>query len=430
VTAKLPSRGRTDTETKPVPASPEVLFEEARRRRRRRWMLGGLLSGAVLLGGVLMGFGGGGGGAGAVANGRGNGSSPASGAHTASQVGAASPYSPPSIAYSGLLSPGVGWAVNGRGFYMTWDGGRSWANVEIPGLTSDAIEDILTVASPDSQTLMVSLGGGTHPGTCADPDPAGANRPVGSLAISTDAGHHWRISPFPDCRIAPQISFVNARNGFAVTDSGKAVMPEVLYGKTDGARSWHRIGALPKPGPIDFTSLRSGWLLAGNRIYRTSNGGRSWQRATVCQWPANRAVNLVCGPPLFFGDQGVVQEVHAANGVADRTSVSSTANNGQSWTTHYVAVSPKVEGSLAALMSAAGPKDLFVYFQGGVMAKSTDGGSSWQQLPAPQFKGGAWIHFITAKYGWIQDGGSLYATTDGGERWHRMKQIDNVPPTP
>ncbi len=430
MSTQLSSRARTGTARELVQASPEVLFEEARRRRRRRWMVGGFLF-AAGLGGAFIGFGSGGGGAGAAANGRGSGSGPVAGAHTASQIGAANPYSPPSIAYSGLLSPGVGWAVNGAGFYMTWNGGRSWSDVAIPGLTADAIEDILFVSSPDPQTLLVSLGGGTHPGTCADPDPAGANRSLGQIAISTDAGHHWRTSPFPDCRIAPWVSFVNARTGFAVTGSGKAVMPEVLYGTTDGARHWRRIGRLPpKPGPIDFTNTQAGWINAGNRIYRTSNGGRTWQRAAVCQPPASRSVNLICGPPLFFGNHGVVQEFHAANGVADRTSVSTTANDGLSWSTHNVAVSPRVEGALAAEISASNADNLFAYFRGGVMAKSTNGGRTWQQMPAPRFKGGAAIQFITADYGWIQDGGSLYATKDGGKHWHRMKQVDNQPPTP
>jgi photosystem II stability/assembly factor-like uncharacterized protein len=81
-------------------------------------------------------------------------------------------------------------------------------------------------------------------------------------------------------------------------------------------------------------------------------------------------------------------------------------------------------------MSAPNSQDLFIYFQGGVMARSTDGGRTWQELPAPRFDGGASINFVNAHYGWIQDGGSLYSTTDGGEHWRRMKQIGNKPPTP
>ncbi len=64
------------------------------------------------------------------------------------------------------------------------------------------------------------------------------------------------------------------------------------------------------------------------------------------------------------------------------------------------------------------------------MAKSTNGGRSWNQVAAPQFKGGTAVDFIDAHYGWIQDGGSLYVTSDGGKRWKRMKQIGNKPPEP
>jgi photosystem II stability/assembly factor-like uncharacterized protein len=380
--------------------------------------------------GLLVLGGSGGGGSGAAKSGRGNGSSPNSAAHPASQVGVAVPDSPPTIGASGLLSPDVGWAVNGLGFYMTWDGGRLWSDVHVPELSGDVLADFMAASSPSSRTLILAIGdGGSSYGTCADPA-GSASRAIGDLAVSSDAGHTWRTSPFPDCRVPTRISFINARTGFAVSESGKTRTQELLYKTTDGGRSWHRIGDLPKPGPIDFTSTQAGWLLGGNQIYRTSDGGKTWQRANVCRQPADRTVTLVCGPPHFFGAQGAVQTIRAVAGVADSTSVSTTANDELSWSAHKIAVSQRVQGSLAALMSAASPEDLFVYFQGGVMAKSTDAGRSWRQLAAPQFKGGTAINFTNANYGWIQDGGSLYATSDGGEDWHRMKQIGNKPPTP
>jgi photosystem II stability/assembly factor-like uncharacterized protein len=419
------------------PTSPSHEFDidagvlkDARSRQQRHQGFAALLIAIAVVVGVLMFGGSGGGGSGTASKGRGNGSSPDSAAHTASQVGPAVPYSPATIAASGLLSPGVGWAVNGIGFYMTWDGGRLWSDVHVPALNGDAIAGFMAADSPSSRTLVLAIGdSGSSYGTCADPA-GSASRAVGYTAVSTDAGHSWRTTPFPDCSAPTQISFINARTGFAVTESGKRVTGELLYRTTDGGRIWHRVGGLPKPGPIDFTSLRSGWLLAGNKIYRTSDGGKTWQRANVCRQPADRTVTLDCGRPLFFGAQGVIETIRAIAGVAASTSVTTTSNNGARWTTHNVTVSQRVQGSLAAQISAASPKNLFFYFQGSVMARSTNGGLSWHQLPAPKFEGGAEINFVTANYGWIQDGGSLYATTDGGTHWHRMKQLSNKPPTP
>jgi hypothetical protein len=90
------------------------VLKDARSRQRRHQGFAALLIAIAVVVGVLMFGGSGGGGSGTASKGRGNGSSPDSAAHTASQVGPAVPYSPATIAASGLLSPGVGWAVNGR----------------------------------------------------------------------------------------------------------------------------------------------------------------------------------------------------------------------------------------------------------------------------------------------------------------------------
>jgi photosystem II stability/assembly factor-like uncharacterized protein len=421
------------------PSRPITEFEvdagvvkDARVRQQRHRAVAAMLIAIAAGVGLLVLGGSGGGGSGAAKSGRGNGSSPNSAAHTTSQVGVGVAFAPPTIGASGLLSPGVGWAVNGLGFYMTWDGGRLWSDVHVPELGGDVLADFMAASSPSSRTLVLAIGdGGSSYGTCADPA-GSASRAIGDLAVSSDAGRTWRTFPFPDCRVAIRISFINAQTGFAVSAGWRFRTPEVLYNTVDGGRSWHRIADLPEPGPIDFTSTQAGWLLGANQIYRTSDGGKRWQRASVCRQPANRTVTLVCGPTHFFGAKGAVETTRAVAGVglADSASVSTTTNDGLSWSAHKIAVSQRVQGYLASPMSAASPEDLFVYFQGGVMAKSTDAGRSWRQLAAPQFKGGAAINFTNAHYGWIQDGGSLYATSDDGQHWHRMKQIGNQPPTP
>jgi photosystem II stability/assembly factor-like uncharacterized protein len=425
----------TQTPLVPPEIGPDVdagVIDDARARQRRHQRIAAtLIAVAVIAGLLIFGGSGGGSGAGTARSGRGRGSAPSPGVHTASQVGPARPDAPPSIGASGLLSPGVGWAVNGLGFYMTWDGGQHWSDVHVPDVGGDVIAGFMAADSPNSRTLVLANGdSGSGYGTCADPA-NGFGRPIGHVSISSDSGRTWRTSSFPDCRAPTRISFINAREGFAVSVSGKvARASELLYRTVDGGRSWRRVGGLPKPGPIDFTSTQSGWLLGGNQIYRTTDGGKTWQRTDVCNKPADPTQSLDCGPPHFFGAHGAVQIIRATQDVAVSTFVSTTNDDGLNWTTRNVVVSQSVQGSLAAQMSAPNSQDLFIYFQGGVMARSTDGGRSWQQLPAPKFDGGAYIDFVNAQYGWIQDGGSLYSTTDGGEHWRRMKQIGNKPPTP
>ena len=184
-----------------------------------------LVAAAVVAGLLILSGSGGGSGSGAARNDRGHGAASNSGAHTASQVEPAVTEAPPTIGASGLLSPGVGWAVNGLGFYMTWDAGQHWSDVHVPQITGDVIAGFLSADSPTPRTLVLGTGdSGSGYGTCADPA-NGFGRPIGHLSISTDAGHTWRTSPFPSCRVPTRISFINARDGFAVSESGKVPPP-------------------------------------------------------------------------------------------------------------------------------------------------------------------------------------------------------------
>lgn len=408
-----------------------VLKDARRRQRRQRAALASALLAILAVLGLLLFDGSGGGGGDAGRSGRGHGSNPSSG-HAASRVGAPSSFSPPTVGRSGLLSPGVGWAVNGLGFYMTWDGGKHWSDVRVPGLSGDVLAGFMAATSPGPRTLVVAIAdAGSSYGTCEDP--AGSSRqPIGELAVSTDAGRTWRAAPFPSCRVPTQISFIDARTGFAETETAKPGRPVILYGTVDGGRRWRRIGRVPKYGAIDFTSRADGWLQedGATGIYRTTDGGKTWHRTTACRQPSDRAGATDCGPIQAFGTSAVEENIHGINGVGVYTTIRTTSDGGASWTTHRVAVNPKIEGSPATIVSAASPHDLFVYYQAGVLARSTDGGRSWRELQAPRFRGGAFLDFISADYGWIQDGGSIYATTDGGKHWQRMKQKHNRPPVP
>ena len=346
------------------------VIKDARARQQHHRAVATLLFAFAVVAGLLWLGGSGGGGTGGARDGRDSASSPNSAAHTASsQVGAAIAYSPPTISDSGLLSPGVGWAVNGLGFYMTWDGGRLWSDVHVPELNGDVVAGFMAADSPSSRTLVLAFGdSGSSYGTCADPA-GSASRPIGDVAISTNAGRTWRTTPFPACRVPTRISFLNANDGFAVTEDGKAVTPDLLYATTSGGQYWQRVGHLPKPGPIDFTSTHDGWLLAGNKIYRTVNGGQSWHHANVCQQPADKTVTIDCGIPHFFGANGAIETIRSTAGIADSTSVSTTTDNGLTWRSRKITVSQRVQGSLAAQLSAANAGDLFAYFQGSVLAQ-------------------------------------------------------------
>ena len=102
------------------------VIDDARKRQQwHRRIAASVIAAAVAAGALVVGFMGGGG-SGAAHNRYGHGSTPSAGAHAPSHVVATLTDLPSNINVFGLLAPGVGWVVNGAGFYVTWDGGRRW----------------------------------------------------------------------------------------------------------------------------------------------------------------------------------------------------------------------------------------------------------------------------------------------------------------
>jgi hypothetical protein len=56
---------------------------------------------------------------------------------------------------------------------------------------------------------------------------------------------------------------------------------------SDGGRSWRVLPAPAGAQTICFSDPRDGWLGAGGRLYRTTDGGHSWAQATAGVTPAS-----------------------------------------------------------------------------------------------------------------------------------------------
>jgi hypothetical protein len=401
------------------------VIEDARRRQRRhRWTGASAVVAAIVALGVIFGLSGGGGGTGRSRGGRNHASNSGAVARTSSRVGAAVAAAPPTIGESGLLRPGVGWAANGFGFYMTWDGGRLWSKITVPGLGGDVLGNMTAATSPNPHTLILAFSeGGSLYGTCADPGPVGSvGRPAGDVAVSFNSGRAWRTFAVHRCRVITELSAVNTRTEFAMSAAAKPHGPELLFRTGNGARSWQFVGHVPAQGPIDFTSLRNGWLLGSDRLYRTTDGGRSWIEASACRSDVRQ--DKYCGLPHFFGSDGVLQAVARSAKSAGNALIYTTRNAGLTWSRHRVVLhTPDYnDDHLPTAFSAPNARTLYVYILQGILAKSNDGGDTWNDLPAPRFNGGTTLDFANADYGWLQDGGHIFSTTNGGRSWTRIRQ--------
>ena len=149
-----------------------------------------------------------------------------------------------------------GWAVSQDQILATTDGGRHW-RVQRRGQ--------LNLASVDFISAEVGWAVGAD-----------------VLLATSDGGAHWAAWPEP-CLPIRSVHFISPDTGFAVaggrdvTDFGPEA-PEiagVALATSDGGRSWRVLPTPANAQTICFSDPQAGWLGAGGRLYRTTDGGRS-----------------------------------------------------------------------------------------------------------------------------------------------------------
>lgn len=249
------------------------------------------------------------------------------------------------------------------------------------------------------------------------------------VTVQTRAKFVLRTQP-PTTAVA--VSFVSDAEGWLVGAPATSISPgpvPVMH-SVDGGRTWIRRGWLPaQPSTLHFVDPEHGFATAGNLLYTTLDGGRSWGQV---------AANL-----------SQVSFATAEDGVAllsGNGAVATTTDGGNTWTqvlsrtgVQFVSVSAPTSEELFALGDTA---------SGPVLFRSDDGGSTWSLLfsgvSAPGFAGayqaylrtfrnlgparptmanGGNVVFTGSDTGWMVlfDGSflsSMYArTTDGGQTW-------------
>ncbi len=184
------------------------------------------------------------------------------------------------------------------------------------------------------------------------------------IGITIDGGLSWQLSTVDPAGGLDNVPV--AATYLALLDSntlwlsvklqsGSAFSLGMLYASADGGRSWTQ-RTIPIGEPVHFISPAEGWTSGGpgnNEIYRTLDGGRSWEAVEVYP-PGLDAVdsNLLSNLPGSIVDYSVV-EGHTA------------------WV-------------LALEGSCSGEKGAMTCMQQQALLLTTDGGSNWVILKIPQ----------------------------------------------
>ncbi|HTX18412.1 MAG TPA: FlgD immunoglobulin-like domain containing protein [Bacteroidota bacterium] len=341
------------------------------------------------------------------------------------------------------------------GIWKSTDGGASWTS-KSDTLNFEAIGCLLIDPS-NNNTVYAGTGEGW-----LNLDAVYG----GGIYKSTDFGESWTLlsstsgSAAQNFRNVMKMTSDPSGNIYAATKNytyeyggGSYTTSGGLYMSSDQGASWTKISSTTTStnyfNPCDVIALTStiimyaveanGPTLGG--IYRTTNGGGFWSkvssslptsgygRIALAQDPNNSSVLYAAFESLDTtpaGDGGLKGIFKSTDGGATWTQlntppkIASTGNTSyfrdQGWYDNVIAVDPNNSSN--------------IYLGGVDMMKSTDGGSTWNQLTYwYSGYGSPYVHadhhaivFVRSSPNTIIDGndGGIYKTTDGGASWSNL----------
>lgn len=315
-------------------------------------------------------------------------------------------------------------------FVITRDGGRTFRPFGLAA-SNEGIPDSVFFLHGVRDDWLLSFPGGGGP----------------DLEYRTsNGGRSWQVFSAPEHVIAAGstdlVQFLSSRSGW-MTDIQPTGPAETLLHSTNGGATWRCIasvfgskrgcpGTLPELGPVRFErGGLIGWLGGGQfskALYRTSDGGRTWQRMHI---PAPRGA--IFGLPGFAG-RTIIETATAPAGRAYSLLTYRSTNNGASWQPTSVLDRAGTGSSCVEPVSASFPtasSGWAAAFRAGhvVIYRRTAVGRPWRIVTelGRQLHGQAecaQIQAADSAHAWLQvasnAGIAIYATSDGGRSWRRI----------
>jgi photosystem II stability/assembly factor-like uncharacterized protein len=334
-----------------------------------------------------------------------------------------------------LVTATRGWALTRKGLAWTDDSGASWRDITPPEAPAPGVRGAFFLDR--AHGWVVSSRG----------DRAGGEVALAAFRTS-DGGRTWTSA-----RLAgPSAANADAYGGpawarFVDPQHGWVLVKDVsssnfsfgrLYRTSDGGRTWTASEA-PLGEPVTFIDQRTGWTAggpAGDRLFVTRDAGRTWQRQTVTPPPGATGGSLAYALPVKAGD-AVVLPVTAATG--DRTTVAwyLSRDAGRKWRLANRVAAPDDLGRGVGVPVAAAGADTWLSLLPSsrrLVRLRGDGTSLAVQAPPTAPAGVQELQFATATAGWAlaasgtcppdgpcAPGRVLFRTSDGGSTWRQVK---------
>ncbi len=354
--------------------------------------------------------------------------------------------------------------------YHTTDGGQRWQD----RLTFDGIYEGMSWTA-DGLTGVLWTSEMTRP---CGPNARSCNLPpsrVVAVYSTSDGGLHWT-------QHAPQtfgmfaLTYFQGSDGWVlsqpVVTQGQPAAPGAgLYRTTDAGATWSHVSDLTGLSgmqlsggiwghhsgvgqtALEFADAQHGWLAtgleqAGNpSLLETTDGGTSWHGVTTVEAPAAvLGQQVVLGYPIFLGGGHALlpaffgHRTDPNNFSITHRYIYSSSDGGSSWSNPVSLSANGVEPTgdqwqnfyldanhwwfTAINQRSAGEP---VPQSGPAVARTTDGGKTWQVFKPKDAPTILQMTFTDADHGWAEaitgpnNTNILLRTTDGGAHWHQVQ---------
>lgn len=277
---------------------------------------------------------------------------------------------------------------------------------------------------------------------------------ISIFVVSVYAQDGWQLRRNSGSGDLISVFFTSSDTGWVAGDEG------YLAQTRDGGNSWTRrvLNTAANINEIYFRNDDDGYLVAGRKMFETSDGGNNWKESLIvdpAQFPDgipeflsirfnSRNQGFIVGSVLDKQNDDVVIGsllLRTVDGgktwtrldvptkvelfhldfdgkshgwiVGDRGTILATTNNGSSWELQD-------SGTTEVLYNVdfRDERDGYVVGTGGTILRTEDGGNVWVKIPSPVSSTLFRVDFSSDKEGWIVGArGTILRTNDRGLTW-------------